>query len=96
MKYKVTNNYADAEMTSALGEVLTNYDKLVREFGEPIHGSGDGKVTAEWIIKFADGQVATIYDWKEGKTPMYEYDWHIGGRKHIVVKRIRDIMENAR
>ena len=92
MKYKVTNSYGDVSMTSFVGEVTTTYDTLVETFGEPILGSGDGKVSAEWVLKFADGQVATIYDWKEKETPLGEYNWHIGGHKHIVVNRIRDIL----
>lgn len=88
MKHYVTNNYADVSMTSLVGYITTEYNTLVEAFGEPILGSGDGKVSAEWVIKFADGQVATIYDWKTPETPMGTYDWHIGGRRGDVVKRL--------
>ena len=86
MKYTVTNNNADANMTGLVGYVNTTYDDLVNKFGEPMAG-GD-KTTCEWIIKFADGEVATIYDWKERSTPKYDYDWHIGGNKAAVVQRV--------
>ncbi len=88
MKYTVTNDYADACMTSLMGEVNTTYARLVEVFGQPISGSGDGKVNSEWIIKFANGEVATIYDWKEPVTPTDDYDWHIGGNKRWVVAQV--------
>ena len=92
MKYSVTNSYNDASMTGLLDYVNTTYARLVEVFGKPISGSGDGKVNSEWIIRFADGQVATIYDWKTGSTPVYDYDWHIGGNNRVVVDRIRKLV----
>ena len=92
MKYSVTNSYNDASMTGLLDYVNTTYARLVEVFGKPIDGSGDGKVNSEWIIKFDDGQVATIYDWKTGSTPVYDYDWHIGGNNRVVVERIRALV----
>ena len=88
MKYTVTNNYRDVNMTSFLGEVNTTYARLVEVFGKPLSGSGDGKVNSEWVIKFADGNVATIYDWKLPETPTDDYNWHIGGHKRFVVARV--------
>lgn len=88
MKYRVTNNYNDLGMSSFVGEVSTTYARLVEVFGKPISGSGDGKVNSEWIIKFDDGMVAAIYDWKEPMTPTDEYDWHIGGHNNKVVARV--------
>jgi hypothetical protein len=88
MKYTVTNNYSDLGMSSFLGEVNTTYARLVEVFGQPISGSGDGKVNSEWIIKFADGMVAAIYDWKMPETPTDDYDWHIGGHNNKVIARV--------
>ena len=88
MKYTVTNNYRDSNMTGFLGEVNTTYARLVEVFGEPLSGSGDGKVNSEWIIKFANGEVATIYDWKLPETPTDDYNWHIGGNKRWVVAQV--------
>jgi hypothetical protein len=88
MKFRVTNNYRDSNMTGFLGEVNTTYARLVEVFGQPLSGSGDGKVNSEWVIKFADGNVATIYDWKLPETPTEDYSWHIGGHKRFVVARI--------
>jgi hypothetical protein len=86
---------ADGEatfMTSFVGEVVTTYDRLVEVFGEPHYvGSSDEKVTAEWAISF-NGDVATIYDWKMGRTPLEEYAWHIGGHKASVVNKIKALV----
>jgi len=81
--------------TSLKGRIVTTYDELVRVFGAPTYGpedSGD-KVTCEWCIKFRDGTIATIYDWKEIYTPRGEYGWHIGGLKGEAVDRVYETME---
>ena len=93
MKFRVTNSRLDGSMSCLQGYVTTEYDTLIEIFGNPILGSGDGKVSAEWIIKFSDGEVATIYDYKEPETPIGVYEWHIGGHSRKVVERIIEIVE---
>ena len=78
---------ADANMTSLQGYVQAHYHQLVEVFGEP-EGGGD-KTTVEWCLKFADGTVATIYDWKEYETPMGLYSWHVGGMSKLAVERVQ-------
>ena len=76
----------DANGTSLMGEITCSYEKLCKLFGYPEKGD-EYKVDAEWIIKFEDGTIATIYNWKDGKNycggdglPVAEItDWHIGG-----------------
>jgi predicted dehydrogenase len=80
---KVVDNYSAANGTSLQGYVRTTYAHLVALFGEPM-GPGD-KTTAEWILEFDDGTVATIYDWKELETPMDVYNWHVGGKRGAMV-----------
>jgi hypothetical protein len=92
--YRVTNDYGDIGMTCLQGYITSDYNTLCEVFGDPIIGSGDGKITASWIIKFSDGQVATIYDYKMNETPKGSYDWHIGGNIREVVKRVEKIMED--
>jgi hypothetical protein len=82
-------DWTEANMTSLQGYMRATYNQLVSRFGEP-DGGGD-KTTVEWVLKFEDGTVATIYDWKECSTPMYEYDWHIGGKS----KRAVTLVEQA-
>lgn len=78
---KFTKN-ADPTYTSLQGEITTTFDRLVEVFGEPDYGPDDmgDKVTCEWCLKFEDGTIATIYDYKVyGLTPRGLYAWHIGG-----------------
>jgi hypothetical protein len=92
MNYRVTNSYKDANLTGLLDYVNTTYATLYKIFGKPISGSSDGKTNSEWIIRFDDGEVATIYNYKTGMTPTEEYDWHIGGNNRVVVNRIRQLV----
>ena len=71
----VRGNWNDASGTSLRGYVTTTYATIVEKLGEP-DTDGDN---CEWILKFEDGSVATIYDWKTRQTPKDEYEWHIGG-----------------
>ena len=61
-------------------EFLTTYNELVEKIGPPTHlRSGDGKVRYSWTMETENGNVFTIYDWKE---PFLEHEqeiyWHIG------------------
>ncbi len=81
------------DMTCLQGYIKTTYEKLVESFGEPDYNNdGDGKVTCEWRLKFADGTVASIYDYKEKSTPLEEYNWHIGGFNKYAVKRVEETL----
>jgi hypothetical protein len=57
----------DANGTSLIGEITISYDRLVRLFGKPDKGSGDGKTDAEWTLTI-NNQVVTIYNWKDGRS----------------------------
>ena len=81
------SNEIDTVGTSLQGEMDISYDEIVAKLGEPT-SNGDGyKVDAEWSLKFEDGTIATIYNYKTG--PNYDFnegcevadirDWHIGG-----------------
>lgn len=99
IKFKVGN--ADINMTSLQGYIHTSYADLVGCFGEP-SSDGDGyKVDAEWEITFADGVVATIYNWKDGPnycgeagTPVeFIREWHIGGHRGTDVEgRVKEVI----
>lgn len=81
----VTGQY-NVNGTSLQGVIDTSYDRLVSIFGKPMQfDDGDGKVQVEWNVKFTDGVVATIYDWKEEQQPEGVTEWHIGGHtKHAL------------
>jgi len=95
---KFTNN-ANINMTGLRGYVTANYGELCEVFGKPDCGPDDhnlDKSTCEWHLKFEDGHVATIYDYKVGYTPIGPYEWHIGGHDNIVVHRIVEMIHANR
>ena len=77
--------------TSLQGYVSTTYANLVDLFGESL-GGGD-KTTAEWVLKFDDGTIATIYDWKEYSTPLGQYEWHVGGLSRKAVALVQAALD---
>jgi hypothetical protein len=84
-----------ANGTCLQGYIRANYNDLVRVFGEPNNGDGGYKVQAEWNLKFSDGTVATIYDWKEDRSPKYVRDWHIGGFNKKAVDLVHKAFDTA-
>lgn len=86
----------DVNGTYLQGELAAKYSELLAVFGEPMDGSGY-KVDAEWAIRYEDGEVATIYNWKNGKNycgddglPVEQIEeWNIGGSSKAVVDRVQ-------
>lgn len=67
--------------------IKTTVNELTRVLGEPSF-TGDpieDKVTVEWVCENNNGEVVTIYDWKEyrfiGRDELIEF--HLGGHKLI-------------
>jgi hypothetical protein len=88
----VTGDF-NAVGTCLQGHINTSYDRLVETFGEPTIYEGnetDGKVQAEWTIKFTDGILATVYDWKTDVTPESVTEWNIGGHSDAAVYNVID------
>ena len=92
----------DSNFSSLQGYIHTSYADLVGCFGEPT-SDGDGyKIDAHWAITFADGVVATIYNWKDGVnycgmegTPVENIrEWHIGGYNSTDAEgRVKEAMD---
>lgn len=79
--------------TSLQGYLTTSFYQLKKSFGEPDDDGGDGKTRANWCLKFADGTVATIYDWKCYGTPVEEVrEWNIGGVNTLAVERVMEAL----
>lgn len=85
-----------------LDYIKISYDKLLRTFGAP-HQGVENKIDAKWKILFRDGRIATIYNWKNGKSYLGRKglslenieSWNIGGRDKSVVRVIEDILKNS-
>lgn len=83
----------DAKGSCFQGYVSTTYNRLVELFGQPLGSSDDGKVQAEWIVKFENGCVATIYDWKRyGFCPTSNTTWHVGGCTEEAVESVEKVL----
>ena len=81
--------------TGLQGYAETSYEALVRAFGEPDR-LDDGKVRVEWQLKFPDGTIATIYDWKEYRIPVEQVKiWNIGGKNQDAVRWVQNVLPEA-
>jgi len=74
-----------------VGYVETTYKDLVKVFGEPLEGYD--KTNAEWYIKFSDGIIANVYDYKMEYIPENIFPWHIGSGSFEVVERIASLVD---
>lgn len=80
-----------ASGTSLQGYIETTYEDLLTVFGEPHIYQGD-KTTVEWRFETDNGIRFMIYDWKQCKTPLNIYSWHIGGSSLDAVSTVVSIM----
>ena len=102
MEFK-TGNDLDATGTgsSLQGYITTTRSALIERFGMPTFMSDEehDKVTTEWVIKFENQVIATIYDWKryeEGAPALNEvYEWHIGGYNELAVTQVQKVLADA-
>jgi hypothetical protein len=91
----------NVNMSSLQGYIETSYNDLVGCFGLHDDDYDDYKSDANWTITFADGVVATIYNWKNGKNYCGEEGlaleditlWHIGGYRGTDAEgRVKEVM----
>ena len=105
MKYKTHN---DKEIctdgTWLQGHVYCSYETLVSLFGEPSEHYDDYKCDAQWDVELEDGEVATIYNWKNGINYCGVKDgiptekiteWNIGGNTHKVAFAINHLTNHS-
>ena len=73
--------------------IRTTVNKLTEVLGEAqiIDNTGDDKVNFDWNCETEDGDVFTIYDWKEyrpiGSNEMIEF--HIGGETKSITEQAK-------
>ena len=100
---------ADLDGTHLQGYLEVPFSRVVEVFGEPGESPDGYKVAFEWRITFADGTVASIYDYKasslygDGDAPTPEQmrdndfsDWHIGGKTKRAEELVRLALTSPR
>jgi len=91
----------DINDTHLQGNVGATYHELVEIFGEPTRYEPDeyeNKIDALWAIKFEDGTVATIYNYKNGLNYLGAVGkrvseismWNVGGLDERAVTMVND------
>ena len=83
--------------TSLQGYIKASYEQLLQTFGAPNPKLCDNyKTDVEWAFKFADGTIATLYNWKNGKNYLGDeglelndiYEWNVGGFNEKAVSKL--------
>jgi hypothetical protein len=73
--------------------IRTTVNKLSNALGEAqiIDNSGDDKVNFDWNCETEDGDVFTIYDWKEYRSISEDelIEFHIGGESKSITEKAR-------
>ena len=87
---------------SHIGDYRATYNQMVKKFGRPETGSGDGKISTSWtFVNTESGSYVDFYDYKE--TDLYssskptvrqfrrtyankKFDWHIGSNDEQFAK----------
>mgnify|MGYP001311043204 CR=1 FL=1 len=97
------NNAIDINGTWLQGYIDASYAELVETFGKPNSEGDSYKVDAEWILTGPNGEVITIYNYKDG----INYcgtdgahvenirNWHIGGFNKNVVDLVSAALKNV-
>jgi len=94
-----------AKLTSKTGNrtsfygitINTTVNRLMEVLGEPQFQSNDGedKVNFDWVCENGDGDVFTIYDWKEYRSiGLDEYaEFHIGSKDKLTsMKAVAELL----
>jgi len=68
--------------------INASVNQLINTFGEPTwqHNTGEDKVNFEWVLETDEGDVFTLYDWKEGRPLSSDetIEWHIGSHSREI------------
>lgn len=79
--------------------IVATVAQLRKVIGEPDRECNDGndKVNFNWVAETEDGEVFTVYDWKEYRkiSEDEEIEWHIGGHSREVTEKACKELEEA-
>jgi len=70
------------------GRITTTYARLVEVFGPPNAEIDMTKQQVCWAIRFADGTIATVYDYDAVHPPKELTAWEIGGFRGVAVELV--------
>lgn len=100
-----THNDIDIEINGTFkqGTIETSYTNLVSKFGKPLKGSRDNNVDVEWFIRFSDGTIANIHNWKDGKAYLGDRGlaiedikvWIVGGVNPKAVEYVKQAIRRT-
>jgi hypothetical protein len=103
MNYQ-THNDGDIDISGSRLQayLYIGYDKLVKALGLPLLGDND-KIDAEWNILFDDNVLATVYNYKTGRSYLGDdgldvheiTEWHIGGHTPEAVEKLLSILDTT-
>ena len=68
IKFEPLNDRSLLNHSHKVGDLELSFEKLIGTFGEPNLDSDGYKTDVEWGIEFDDGTIASIHNWKNGKT----------------------------
>lgn len=79
--------------------IVATVAEIKQVIGEPFNESNDGqdKVNFNWVAETEDGEVFTVYDWKEYRkiSENEEIEFHIGGHSRTVTEKAFEELEEA-
>jgi hypothetical protein len=79
--------------------VFATPNELRHILGAPIYDVNDGtdKVNIEWYMEMPDGNVFTVYDYKEYRVlhPNEQVEWHIGGHDRFSTHLAKQLLSEA-
>lgn len=84
--------------------IFATPNELRHILGEPTFETNDGtdKVNMEWCMEMPDGNIFTVYDYKEYHIlrPNEQVEWHIGGHDrfttHLAKQLLIDALQQAK
>ena len=80
--------------------IESTVNELEHILGESDYGDNNGydKVNFEWVMETDNGDVFTVYDWKEYRSLSGNevVEWHIGGRSKDVTEQAKREIESVR
>lgn len=102
----VTHNEEPIDINGTFGQgtIYAEYNQIVRAFGRPTDKFDDYKCDAEWHVRFDNGTVASIYNWKNGQNYLGEdgtptrniTHWSIGGSSSSAVQLVKQAIQTDR